>query len=65
MKKAKAFIVLGIVLLIPLFLMEGLTALSHTALHLIEDFTVDLWVHVFIAGWILIAFGIYSFLKKK
>ena len=66
MERHEWLVIVGIVLLIPLSLSVGVSqALFDVAGHLVKDFTTELLEHAFIAGLILIVFGIYRFWKKK
>lgn len=53
------FLALGALLIAAGFLLEGPSAFAHMASHLVEDFTVELGIHLFIAGWVLLAYALY------
>lgn len=60
------FIISGLVLIFSVSLLDGFTFSFVNAIqHVISDLTVDIRVHAYIAGLIILAYGIYRMYKNQ
>ena len=63
--KYQWFLIAGLALIILGTVIEGIGIVSHAISHIYSDLTVELLIHLYIAGWILVIYGIYKLLKKS
>ena len=63
--KYQWFLIAGLALIILGTVIEGIGIVSHSISHIYSDLTVELLIHLYIAGWILVIYGIYKLLKKS
>lgn len=60
------YMLIGIVLILAVSLIQGfLTGLVEAINHIINDFTNQLLVHLYIVGFILLIVGVYIFIKER
>ncbi len=61
-----SIIIAGAVLIISISLLSGfLQMLTEFPQHLYKDFTAELQIHMYIAGWLLLFYGVYRLGKKR
>ncbi len=65
MRRWQVAIVLGILLILAGLAVEGLAAFPHLVQHVVSDLTADLPIHAFIAGWVLLAYGLVRALRQR
>lgn len=65
MQRSHIALLAGLVLVALGLAIEGLGIFPRTLQHLVEDLTVDLTIHLFIAGWLLLAYGLFRLSRKE
>ncbi len=63
---AVIYILLGLLLILSISFLFGILEVFQGMLsHIVKDFTIELSEHLYIAGWLLLLYGLYKLGKKR